>query len=244
VIGLNVTIWNEFEAEQKNEEVKKVYPQGIHSVISEFLKGKINANTTIATLQEPEHGLTEEVLANTDVLIWWAHLSHDKVSDEVAERVQHHVLQGMGLIVLHSGHHSKPFKKLIGTTGNLRWREDDCHMRIWTIEPSHPIAKNVPMYIDIPRDEMYGERFDIPAPDSLVFISWFPGGEVMRSGCCFTRGAGKIFYFQPGHETYPVYKQPEIQTIICNAVNWAHSGRNAEAVSCIHAVDSPESLRK
>ena len=55
--------------------------------------------------------------------------------------------------------------------------------------------------------------------DNLVFISWHPGGEVFRSGCCFVRG-GRIFYFQPGHETFPIYYQPEIQTVITNAVRW------------------------
>lgn len=219
--NIRVTVWNEFRHEKIHEEVKKVYPNGIHNVIAEFLKKQPGIEVKTATLDEPEHGLTQEVLDNTDVLIWWGHMAHNEVNDEIVERVYNGVLNGMGLIVLHSGHLSKIFRKLMGTSCMLKWREAGEKERIWVLEPGHPIAEGLGEYFEIPHTEMYGERFDIPKPDELVFISWFKGGEVFRSGCCFYRGKGKIFYFRPGHETFPIYYQPEVQKVIYNAVKWA-----------------------
>jgi trehalose utilization protein len=178
-------------------------------------------NVQTATLDEPEHGLPDEVLANTDVLIWWGHGAHQEVRDEIVDKIHKRVLEGMGLVALHSSHKSKIFVKLMGTTCNLKWRVIGEKERIWVVEPGHPIAAGLPEHFEIPQEEMYGERFDIPAPDTLVFMSWFPGGEVFRSGCCFYRGNGKIFYFRSGHETFPVYHQPEVQQVISNAVRWA-----------------------
>ncbi len=215
-----VTVWNEFRHEKSHKEVQELYPDGIHMVIARFL-GAQGFDVRTATLDEPEHGLTEAVLAATDVLIWWGHMAHDEVSDGVVDRIQARVLAGMGLIVLHSGHFSKIFKRLMGTTCNLKWREIGEKERIYVIEPSHPIAAGLPEFFEVPHAEMYGERFDIPAPDTLVFLSWFQGGELFRSGCCYRRGAGKIFYFRPGHETYPIFYQPEIQRVITNATKWA-----------------------
>jgi trehalose utilization protein len=174
-----------------------------------------------ATLDEPEHGLTEKVLLNTDVLTWWGHMAHGDVQDEIVERVHKRVLQGMGLIVLHSGHCSKIFKRLMGTSCDLKWREANERERIWVVNPAHPIAAGLGEFFEIPQEEMYGEFFDIPEPDSLVFVSWFQGGEVFRSGCCYYRGEGRVFYFRPGHETYPTYFQEEVQQVLANAVRWA-----------------------
>jgi len=217
---INVTVWNEFRHEKIHEEVAKVYPDGIHNAIGNFLKKQPGLEIRTATLDEPEHGLTQEVLDNTDVLIWWGHMAHNEVKDEIVDRVYNRVLNGMGLIVLHSGHLSKIFRKLMGTVCNLKWREAGERERIWVVEPGHPIADGLGEYFEIPHTEMYGERFDIPRPDELVFISWFKGGEVFRSGCCFYRGKGKIFYFRPGHETFPIYYQSEVQRVIYNAVKW------------------------
>jgi trehalose utilization protein len=215
-----VTVWNEYRHEKAHAEVAQVYPDGIHEAIATHLRA---AGLTVrtATLDEPEHGLTADVLAQTDVLIWWAHMAHGEVADEVVDRVYGRVLDGMGLIVLHSGHFSKIFKKLMGTTCNLKWREAGEKERIWVIEPGHPIAEGLGEYFEIPHAEMYGERFDVPTPDTLVFVSWFQGGEVFRSGCCYHRGSGKIFYFRPGHETYPIFHQPEVLRVIANGVRWA-----------------------
>ncbi|MCA1061817.1 ThuA domain-containing protein [Rossellomorea sp. AcN35-11] len=217
---LNVTVWNENRHEQKNPKVREVYPEGIHGAIASFL-GEAAFNVKTATLDEREHGLTEDVLNGTDVLVWWGHIAHEEVSDEVVERVKQRVLDGMGLIVLHSGHFSKIFKSLMGTSCDLKWREADEKERIWIIDPSHPITAGLGEYIELEKEEMYGEHFDIPAPDQLVMVSWFEGGEVFRSGCTYQRGNGKIFYFRPGHETYPTYYNEQVQKVIGNAVRWA-----------------------
>lgn len=213
-----VTVWNENRHEKINPVVSEIYKNGIHGAIAEFLEGDHIVRT--ATLDEHEHGLTEETLQETDVLIWWGHLAHDQVSDEIVNRVQQRVLDGMGLIVLHSGHFSKIFKELMGTSCDLKWREADEKERIWVVDPSHPIAEGIGEYIELEKEEMYGEHFDIPAPDELVFTSWFEGGEIFRSGCVFKRGNGKIFYFRPGHETYPTYYQEQVQQVIKNAVKY------------------------
>ncbi|WP_216827696.1 ThuA domain-containing protein [Alkalihalobacterium elongatum] len=216
---INVTVWNENRHEQKNPVVKDIYPEGIHGAIANFLDEE-DIIVKTATLDTPEHGLTEDVLNTTDVLVWWGHLAHDEVDDEIVEKVKERVLDGMGLIVLHSGHFSKIFKTLMGTTCDLKWREADEKERLWVIDPSHPIVEGIGEYIELDKEEMYGEHFDIPAPDQLIFMSWFEGGEVFRSGCTYQRGNGKIFYFRPGHETYPTYYNKEIQRVIKNAVEW------------------------
>ncbi|KAA1039655.1 trehalose utilization protein ThuA [Macrococcus equipercicus] len=220
---MKVTVWNEYRHEKESAIVSNIYPEGIHQQIASFIEG---ADVATATLDEPEHGLSEEVLNNTDVLIWWGHKAHDEVQDIIVDRVQQRVLEGMGLIVLHSGHFSKIFKRLMGTGCDLKWREADDKERIWTVMPGHPIAEGLPEFFELPKEEMYGEHFDIPAPEELVFISWFEGGEVFRSGATFKRGNGKIFYFRPGHETYPTYYDSNVQRVINNAVQWAKPSTN------------------
>ena len=220
---IRVTVWNEFEHERTDAKVAAIYPDGIHAAIADFLNLQPDIRAKTATLQEPEHGLTVEALAETDVLIWWGHMAHEKVADEVAARVRERVLEGMGLIVLHSGHASKAFKALMGTnTDKIRWREDGEMVRIWVIDHAHPIAEGLGDYFELEEEETYGERFDIPAPDDLVFVSWVPGGEVFRSGCCWHRGLGRVFYFQPGHETCRSYYDANIQKVIIQGVRWAH----------------------
>jgi len=218
---IRVTVWNEGRHEKKSPEIAKVYPQGIHGAIAGALRAQPGFEVRTATLDEPEHGLTQEVLANTDVLTWWGHMAHGDVKDEIVDRVQQRVLGGMGLIVLHSGHFSKILRRLLGTNCSLKWREIGEKERVWVTAPGHPIVEGLGEYFELPHTEMYGEFFDIPQPDVQVFISWYPGGEVFRSGCCFYRGRGKVFYFSPGHETFPIYYQTEIQRVLVNAVRWA-----------------------
>jgi len=218
---IRVTVWNEFIHEQDNEECKAVYPEGMHTVIAEALSAQPDITARTATLREPEHGLTDEVLEQTDVLTWWGHRAHGEVRDDIVEKVHARVLDGMGLLVFHSGHYSKIFRKLAGTTASLKWREAGERERLWVVNPAHPIAAGLNDYIELPHTEMYGEHFDIPRPDDLVFVSWFEGGEVFRSGFCYHRGSGKVFYFRPGHETFPIYYDPMIQRVIANAVRWA-----------------------
>ena len=217
---IRVTVWNEYIHDREDEGIRQVYPKGIHGCIGEFLGKNDDICVKYATLDMPEHGLTEEVLNETDVLIWWGHCAHDKVSDEVVERVKNHVLRGMGLIALHSAHHSKVMKTLLGTTLNLHWKHGDSE-KLFCVNPAHPIAAGITEPIILENEEMYGEFFDIPKPDDEIFLGWFKSGQVFRSGVTFTRGMGKIFYFQPGHEEYPIYYQPQIQRIITNAVRWA-----------------------
>lgn len=214
-----VLIWNEFAHEKTEEAVKKLYPNGIHNAIAEFLKTD-DIEIKTATLDDPDCGLTREVLDNTDVLIWWGHMKHNDVPDEIAMRVRDAVLEGMGMVFLHSAHHSKPFKFLLGTSCNLSWREDGDLERVWVCKPSHPIAQGLGRYFEIEHEETYAEPFDIPNPDELVLMGWYEGGELFRSGCCYNRGNGKIFYFQPGHESYPTFYNKDVQTVIKNAVRY------------------------
>ncbi len=222
---INVTIWNEAYHEFEGTRIHAIYPNGIHGCLEEFFNGGHPEIGTVRvrTMYDEEQGFKQEDLDDTDVLLYWAHISHDNIKDEYVQRIYDRVVNGgMGLIVLHSAHESKIFAKLCGTnTGCLRWREGDDKERIWVMEPQHPICNNLPDYIELPGEETYGERFEIPKPDSLVFVSWFSGGELFRSGVTYSRGRGKVFYFRPGHEGYPTYYNPQIRQILLNAVLWA-----------------------
>ena len=220
---IKVTIWNEGRHEKIHPEVARIYPDRMDGAIA---KGIANEDFDIirVTLDDPEEGLPDALLEKTDVLLWWGHIAHDEVSDGLIDRVQQRVLKGMGLVVLHSGHHSKLFKRLMGTNCNLSWRElpqGDLE-RVWVVNPSHPIAKGLPPYFEVPQSEMYGEPFDIPEPTELIFMSWYGGGEVFRSGCTFQRGRGRIFFFGPGHETFPIYQNPHVHRVIANGIHWAN----------------------
>ncbi len=222
-MAINVTVWNE-NVHDKNEKIRAIYPDGLHGAVKAALDGDGAGRfiTRTALLDQPEQGLPDDVLNNTDVLFWWGHVAHEKVENELVERVWKRVVaEGMGLVLLHSAHYSKIFKRVMGTICRTKWRESGDRERIWVIEPGHPIASGLPEYFELPAEETYGERFDIPAPDELVFISWFSGGEVLRSGNCFYRGCGKVFYFQPGHETFPTFHDRNIQKVLCNAAAWA-----------------------
>ena len=222
---IKVTIFNEFKHEQEKEEVRAIYPCGIHGELKSFFECEDVSVRTVTEFDEnleliPGCGLTDELLADTDVLIWWGHAGHKLVPDEVAEMAHKHILNGMGAIFLHSAHHSKLFERLMGTTCNLKWREGG-RERLWNIMPTHPIMDEIGEYFDIPEEEMYGEMFDIPTPDELLMLGTYTTHEVFRSACTWQRGYGKIFYLQPGHESNPTYKVPEIRKIIKNAVRWA-----------------------
>ena len=227
---IKITVWNEFIHEKKHQKCIELYPEGIHKAIADFLSEEEDFVVRTATLDDKECGLTEEVLIDTDVLIWWGHAGHKLVPDEIAQRVVRHVQNGMGFIPLHSSHASKPFTMLMGTVGNLSWRESGDFERLWVINHAHPITRDLPDYIELPHEETYAEPFGIPTPDEILFIGWFSGGEVLRSGLTFKRNNGKIFYFQPGHETFPTYYNKEIQKVIINAVRWANPEYRAEKI--------------
>jgi trehalose utilization protein len=220
---IRVTVWHEYRHERKSEAIAKVYPEGMHVVIKRGLEAKLGAEVEVrlATLDEPDHGITDELLASTDVMTWWAHSAHAEVNDEIARKVAQRVREGMGFIVLHSAHYAKPFKQLMGTNCHLKWRDSGEKERVWLMAQGHPISAGlVGDCLEIDREEMYSEPFDIPEPDELVFVSWFEGGEVFRSGCVWRRGAGRIFYFRPGHEMFPTYYRDDIQTVLANAVRY------------------------
>ncbi|HUS48166.1 MAG TPA: ThuA domain-containing protein [Phycisphaerae bacterium] len=218
---IRVTVWNEFRHEKTNPSIAKIYPKGMHGAIAEYLNAQEGITARTATLDEPDHGLSDKVLAATDVMTWWGHMAHREVKDEIVEKVHQRVLEGMGLIVLHSGHFSKIFRKLMGTTCQLKWREAAEREVLWVTRPGHPILQGIDDHFIIPHVEMYGEHFDIPEPDETILISGFEGGEVFRSGVTFRRGAGRIFYFRPGHETFPIYHHPIVLRVIANAVRWS-----------------------
>ena len=220
-MAIRAVVWGENIHDRENEVVRAIYPKGMHGAIADALNEDPAITATTATMEEPEHGLTAARLAETDVLTWWGHRDHGGVDDAVVERVAQRVWQGMGLIVLHSAHFSKIFKKLMGTPCSLKWREAGEHERVWVINRSHPIAQGLGEGFVVPQTEMYGEPFAVPEPMETVFISWYQGGEVFRSGLTFQRGGGRIFYFSPGHEVYPIYNDPNVRTVLRNAVKWA-----------------------
>lgn len=241
-----VVVWGENYHEQSNPVVGGIYPDGMHETIAAGIREHLpHAEVTTATLQQPEHGLSEARLAETDVLVWWGHVRHREVEDAIVDRVHARVLQGMGLIVLHSGHFSKIFKRLMGTACSLTYRVADEKERLWVCNPGHPIAAGIDRYFELPAEEMYGEPYAIPEPEEQVFISWFEGGEVFRSGCCWQRGNGKIFYFRPGHETYPTYHDANVRRVIANAVQWAKpQGHWAGVMTAQRTPDPLEKIRR
>jgi trehalose utilization protein len=221
---LRVTVWNENVHEREaGSTPARLYPDGIHGAIAEGLRELLGADVEVrtATMEQPEHGLPQEVVDTTDVLLWWGHQDHPGVADEVVDRVHQAVLGGMGLLVLHSAHYSKIFRRLMGTTCSLKWSPDVARELVWTVAPTHPIAAGVPDPLVIDEQEMYGEFFDIPVPDELIFLSTFSGGEVFRSGATWNRGFGRVFYFSPGDQEYPVYHHPGIRRVLANGVRWA-----------------------
>lgn len=247
---IRVLIWNEFYHEQKKPHVREIYPDGMHGCIRDFLKTRDDLEVRTATQfdcslnrDDENAGLSDELLDNTDVLIWWGHCYHKYVPDAWVEKIAVRVNEGMGFIALHSSHYSKVFKALMGTGCDLRWRLGDEHERLWNIAPNHPIMKGIPQYFELDGEETYGERFNIPDPQELLMIGWYSGGEVFRSVCTFTRGVGRIVYMQPGHETYPTFKDPNVQRMITNAVYWAAPNVRVEQAP-VHAAVSPEELRK
>ncbi len=217
---INVVIWNEFRHEKTKDTVKAIYPDGLHAKIKEFLGTEADMDITLAALDDPCQGLPDELLEKTDVLVWWGHMAHGEVDDELVKKIQARVYAGMGFVALHSAHHSKPFKAIVGTNGNLSWGRNQKEI-VWNLMPQHPIAAGIPDHFIIDEEELYCEPFYIPQPDALVFGAWYEDGYIFRAGACFLRGAGKVFYFQPGHETCRSFFNPYVQRIIANGIRWA-----------------------
>lgn len=229
------------------DEARRIYPDDVHEAIASGLRAELGDSTEVRTarLDDSHFGLSEEALARADVLVWWSHVKHHLVPDDVVRHVWQRVREGMGLIVLHSGNESKLFRLLMGTTGLVGgWRQSDDWEAVWTVNPAHPIAEGLPGVFTIPAEEAYAEYFDIPTPDELVFVSTFRGGEVFRSGCCFTRGNGRIFYFRPGHESYPTFHLPDVRRVLANAVRW--TGRSSPPSTRLAALggQDPDAARR
>jgi trehalose utilization protein len=245
-MSLRTIVWGENVHERENRAVNEIYPDGMHACIARALASHGGISATTATLQEPEHGLPADRLDHTDVLIWWGHAAHAEVSDAVVERVVRAVWAGMGIIFLHSAHFARPFRRLMGAPCNLTWREAGERERVWVVSRGHPIAAELPERFELETEEMYGEPFGVPEPLETVFISWFQGGEVFRSGLTWRRGAGNVFYFRPGHETYPTYHDANVQRVIANAVRWAHNPAkrltDATAAPNVPAGEAPEPI--
>ena len=222
-----------------NANIPAAYPNGLHEAIAgAFPNDKYIVKE--ANLSNIRETINEKTLKDTDVLIWWGHSQHDEVPDDISALVVSEVQKGMGFIALHSAHFAKPFTRLLGTSGTLSWRHAD-RERLWVTAPYHPIAKDIPTYFELPEEEMYGEPFDVPSPEDTVFIGWFAGGEVFRSGLTYRRGYGRIFYFQPGHEEYPIYYNETIRLILRNAVNWTYPDIRRDSLDCPHIEEAPES---
>ncbi len=234
---LRVTVWNEFRHEKTNKEVQTLYPEGIHAFLRDFLSAESELSITLAALDDEAQGLPAEVLDNTDVLVWWGHMAHGEVDDALVSRICARVYAGkMGFVALHSAHHSKPFRTLLGATGNLTWGRNQTEV-LWNMMPSHPIMKGIPDRIVLEREELYAEPFYIPVPDALLMGGWFEDGYIMRSCACFLRGLGRVVYFQPGHETCPSFYNPYVQKIILNSIRWAAPDAGVSAPDgCIHTL--------
>lgn len=240
---VRVLVWDE----NPPHAPKEIYPNSINGAVAEGLNklgnGGIVAKT--ANLDDPEQGVTDAALAETDVLVWWGHMHHGKVTDETAarvvERVHHH---GLGFVALHSAHYSKTFKGILNCTGHLKggWRENDPPEaeEITVCAPRHPIAKGIEDFT-LEHEEMYGAPFDVPPALEVIFQSHFPlDGKTFPSGLVWTVGDGKdvnftsgpgkgvgegfgaarVFYFRPGHETIPTYFHPVVRQVIYNGVLW------------------------
>ena len=218
---IRATIWNEYIHETAEPAVAALYPGGIHETLARLLQDEDFCITTSYLNKDEYQGLSPALLRDTDVLIWWSHCAQDALTDETAARVVSRVREGMGFIVLHAGRNSKPFRQLLGTSCGAVWRDWNEKAYIWTTCPAHPIAAGVPEVFALDGEEMYGEYFDIPRPDDVVFISWFAGGNVFRGGVTFTYGLGKIFYFHPGHERCKSLYNENVVRILKNAVRWA-----------------------
>jgi len=218
---IRVTIWNEFRHEKHEGSLaQKYYPNGIHAQIKSFLDECDDLEVRLACLDDPDQGIPDEVLDNTDVLMWWGHCYHDAVRDDRVEYIRNRVYKGgMGFVACHSAHESKPFKAIVGTSGALSWGDDYPEI-MWNLKPSHPIAEGIPDHFDLELEELYAEPFYIPDPDDLIFAGWYPTGHIFRAGATYTRGMGRVFYFQPGHESCPSFHNPFVQRVLKNGVHW------------------------
>jgi trehalose utilization protein len=215
-----VVVWSEGTAP------KSVYPNDINGAVAEGLKDLSGWEVVKAGLSDPDQGLPDKLLQRADVLIWWGHQKHGDVKDELVDKIVKRVKEdGMGFIALHSSHFAKPNKKLMGTA--CSWKAyvlDSTTLKITVKSPDHPIAKGIKDFT-IDHSERYSDPYAVPTPKAVVFegtASLKKGGtDTSQIGLTWEIGKGKVFYFQAGHETNPVFMDPNVRQIMSNAVQWA-----------------------
>ena len=209
-------VWSEFT------EPKDVYPKGIHGDIAAHLNAGGEVEAKVVQLADPDQGVSDADLEWADVLLWWGHKHHGKVTDETIGRIVKAVKEGgMGYFAIHSAHYSRGLIALLEDKCGLGGVGDGGAETVSVVAPDHPIAKGVKDFV-IPRVEYFIEPFTVPEPEAVVFRSTYEKTDGwFRTGCCWTVGKGRVFYFRPGHETYPIIRQPEVQKCIYNGALWA-----------------------
>lgn len=216
--SVNALVWSE------GTEPEDVYPRGVRGPIADYLSEETDIEARTRSIEDEDQGVSGDDLEWADVILWWGHLRHDDVTDETVDRIEEHVREnGVGFVSLHSAHYARPYKRLIGMSGDLGGHRltDDESEYVEVCAPDHPIAEGVDDFT-LPEVEMFGEPYDIPEPETVVLHSEYSeGDEEFRSGVTFEFGEGRGFYLRPGHEEFEIYLDDNIQRIVTNATRWA-----------------------
>lgn len=270
---VRVVVWDERQPSQK-----EAYENFLGNAIADFLRGEDGLAVQSVTIDDPEQGISQAVLDNCDVLIWWGHKRQSEILPEAGKRIVERISSGkLHLIALHSAHWSTPFVEAMNeitrrrtvATGTAKsdityvpppkqytvprydtrltpftiarkfpdgrqnlevhlpyccfpaYRNDGKPSHVKILQKGHPITKGIPHEFQISRTEMYDEPFHVPEPDDVILEERWATGEWFRSGMLWRLGKGIVFYFRPGHETFPVYKEQFPLKILSNAVRWA-----------------------
>jgi trehalose utilization protein len=219
---VRVLLWSE------QTEPRDVYPTGISGALADHLNQHKEFEAKTAKLDDPDAGVGEAALAETDVLVWFGHKKHGAVPDDAVERVVKHIRErGMGFVGLHSTHFAKPLKKALNDTGAWSsYKNFGQPEQMWVVLPKHPIAKGLKDFT-IPKEEIYTEPFEVPEPEAVIVEGTWPSGHRNRECMVWTLDKGRFVYIRAGHEDYPIYFMPEMQTLVRNGVLWAAKKTNA-----------------
>ena len=268
---VRVVVWDEQQPAQK-----EVYTNFLGNQIASYLRTLPDLSVTSVNLNDPDQGLSDAIITNCDVLVWWSHVKNKQVSTNKAAEIVGRIQQGkLSLITLHSALTSWPFIQAMNErtredalrtvpTGTpmefitpaaykdpkpgdpitpriemtnapdgsalarvylpiceiTEWHEAGLPSHVTTLLPEHPIARGIALHFDISKTETYVEPFHVPKPDAVIFQEKWDGYPEFRSGMLWSVGRGRVFYFRPGHETFPVYLEPIPLRIIGNAVEW------------------------
>ncbi len=213
---IRVRVWCEGTAR------KATYPDDVDGALGQYLGRMEDLRIARARLDDPNAGLSDAELDATDVVVWWGHLRHDDLPADRSRAIVDRVKAAkIGFVALHASCGSRPFRGLMGTTCEPGgWRDDGRPERIEFKAPDHPIARGVEPFT-IPQSAMFAEPFEVPAPESVVFVSNWGPGETFRSGLTWTVGKGRVAYLRPGHDALPVFFHPSVRKVIANAARWA-----------------------